>query len=97
MTAKPTPSGIKKSYMANNHGHFFDRSTMRWFGDTMRSFAVIVIGGTVYLYRKPSATVNVFGVRKTAGRQYFNCWQVGEDGALLTASHDVENLVWDAI
>tara|TARA_R110000824_G_scaffold347713_1_gene534455 strand:- start:277 stop:576 length:300 start_codon:yes stop_codon:yes gene_type:complete len=94
---KPTPADIRHNYLANDCGHFFDRATMKWFGDTMRSYAVIVIDGTVYLYRKPSATVNVFGTRKTAGRQFFNCWEVEDNGDLSHVMADVENMVWGAI
>lgn len=32
-------------------GYFFERSTMKFFGDTMRSFAVRYIDGKVYLQR----------------------------------------------
>jgi len=36
-----TPSQLKQLYEFNNpEGHFFDRSTMRFFGDTMANFAV---------------------------------------------------------
>jgi len=94
---KLTPADIKRNYNANNCGHFFDRDSMKWFGDTMRSFAVIVIDDVTYLYRKPTATVNVFGTRKTAGRQFFNCYEVMPNGKLNHVMADVENMVWAAI
>jgi hypothetical protein len=37
-----TASGLKYLYERNNpEGHFFDRATMRFFGDTMRNFGVL--------------------------------------------------------
>jgi hypothetical protein len=42
-----TASVLKQLYERNNpNGHFFDRGTMRFFGDTMRNFGVLD-GGTV--------------------------------------------------
>jgi len=36
-----TPSKLKQLYELNNpQGHFFDRKTMRFFGDTMYNFGV---------------------------------------------------------
>jgi hypothetical protein len=36
-----TVSGLRKLYERNNPGgHFFDRGTMRFFGDTMANFGV---------------------------------------------------------
>jgi hypothetical protein len=36
-----TASDLKNLYERNNpEGHFFDRDTMRFFGDTMRNFGV---------------------------------------------------------
>lgn len=55
--------------------YFFERKTMKFFGDTMSSFGARTIDGTVYLYRKPSAVVNVFGRRTIAGREFFNAWR----------------------
>jgi hypothetical protein len=94
---KLTPADIRHNYLSNDNGHFFDRDTMKWFGDTMRSFAVIVIDGTTFMYRKPSATVNVFGTRRPVGRQFFKCWEVMPNGDLDCVMADVENAVWDAI
>ncbi len=37
-----TPSELKYNYECNNpDGHFFDRKTMKFFGDTMANFKVI--------------------------------------------------------
>jgi hypothetical protein len=37
-----TASALKYLYERNNpDGHFFDRDTMRFFGDTMRNFGVL--------------------------------------------------------
>ncbi len=71
-----TPSEIKSAYCANSDGnrHFFDRGTMKWFGDRMSSFGTRRIGGAIYLYRKANSRVNVFGKWQTAGRQFFNAW-----------------------
>jgi hypothetical protein len=54
--------------------YFFSKETMRFFGDTMKSFGVRWINGKRVMYRKPSASVDVFGTWKTAGRAYFNAW-----------------------
>ncbi len=71
-----TPSEIKSAYYANSDGnrHFFDRNTMKWFGDRMSSFGTRRINGAIYLYRKPNSIVNVFGKRTRAGREFFNAW-----------------------
>jgi len=56
--------------------HFFDRKTMKFFGDKMTSFGIKTINGKRYMYRKPSAKVNVFGTWKTAGFDFFNVWEI---------------------
>lgn len=64
--------------------HFFDRPTMRFFGDTMASFAVRVEGGAVYLERvRPCGFIDSSGqgyrVRSSVGFR----WQFNpETGAL---------------
>ena len=73
-----TPAAIRQAYQrCADSGHFFDRATMRWFGDTMRSFGTTTIDGAVFLYRKRNASVNVFGEWKTAGipGEFFNAWK----------------------
>ena len=69
-----TASDVK--HYLSEESHFFDRGTMRFFGDTMASFAVRRIDGRVIMYRKPSARVNVFGKVQVAGRTFFNCYEV---------------------
>jgi len=94
-TATPNPSTIRQNYIANNCGHFFERETMRFFGDTMRSFGSIIIGGELFLYRKPSAMVNVFGRKQRAGREFFNAWIIDqESGNLSSANDEQKNAVW---
>ena len=73
------PAEIKRRYNETNEGHFFDPETMKWFGDEMSSFDTIELDGDLYMFRKPSAYVNVFGTRKRAGRDYFNAWEVKVD------------------
>lgn len=41
---------IKNHY--DPQGHFFDRDTMKFFGDTMKSFGVYTCEGERFLYRK---------------------------------------------
>jgi hypothetical protein len=69
-----TPSDVKYALASNNH--FFEPSTMKFFGDRMASFALRSMDGKRYLYRRPSAKVNVFGTQKTAGRDFFGCWEI---------------------
>lgn len=81
---KLTPAAIKQAYNRNpDAGHFFDRRTMQFFGDRMASYSTIEHGGQTYMFRKPSASVNVFGRWHTAGRAYFNCWRVVETGGRM--------------
>ena len=81
---KYTPAGIKQLYQTNpDAGHFFDRNTIKFFGDTMHSYAVTAMGDAQYMYRKRTASVNVFGKTKTVGRDYFGCWKVVEEGGRL--------------
>ena len=48
-----TPSELKSRYQATHpHGHFFDRRTMRFFGDTMANYGVRDAGTHWALYRK---------------------------------------------
>jgi hypothetical protein len=96
-TATMRPADIKSEYNSRDNGHFFDRDTMRFFGDTMRSFGVCTIDGSRYLYRKPSAIVNVFGTRKRAGRDYFNAWLVTDDFDLDYCDNETIQRVYNAI
>ena len=48
-----TPSELKSRYQANHpDGHFFDRKTMAFFGDTMRNYGVYDAVTHWALYRK---------------------------------------------
>lgn len=48
-----TPSQLKAHYEENNPGgHFFTRSTMRFFGDTMRNYGCCDGGEFWILHRK---------------------------------------------
>lgn len=48
-----TPSELKRKYQeANPDGHYFDRATMRFFGDTMRNYGVRRYGSGWELYRR---------------------------------------------
>ena len=64
----------------------------------MASFGTIAIGDTVYLYRKPEATVTVFGERRTTGRDYFGAWKWDEDSCNLSiCGNDETQTVYDAV
>jgi hypothetical protein len=69
-----TPSDVK--YALLDTDYFFNRKTMKFFGDKMTSFGVRTINGKRIMYRKPTARVNVFGTWKTAGRDFFNAWEL---------------------
>lgn len=48
-----TPSELKYQYECNNpDGHFFDRKTMKFFGDTMANYGVAVLNDGYELFRK---------------------------------------------
>jgi len=69
-------------------GCFFDRKTMRFFGDTMRSFGIRHLDGKTYIYRKPVAYVNApFSGRVKAEKNFFGCWEVvcNSDGVDISA------------
>ena len=81
-----TPANVRMFYEGGpadgcdfSKRHFFDRSTMKFFGDKMTSFGVSRIGGVVYLYRKSSAFVNCFGTwRRVAEdiQSFGNVWRL---------------------
>ena len=75
-TINQIKSASDVKYALRDDNHFFDRSTMRFFGDKVTSFGVRTVNGKRYMYRKPSAQVNVFGKWKTAGREFFNAWEI---------------------
>ena len=48
-----TPSELKAEYYKHNpDGHYFDRKTMKFFGDTMKNYGVKSHGEYWELYRK---------------------------------------------
>lgn len=62
--------------------YFFSRDTMRFFGDTMDSFRICECGDRQIVYRRPNASVTVFGNRRAVGSQYFGAWFI-ENGRLI--------------
>jgi len=70
-----TPSELKYLYQSRNpDGHFFDRSTMKFFGDTMKNFGVYSAGNYWVLYRKsPTAK----GAPRTSWRFSLNGKLIG--------------------
>jgi hypothetical protein len=80
-------------------GYFFNRSTMRFFGDKLSSFGVRSFNGERYMYRKPTAIVNVMGRYTRAGWQFFSAWKVvpldAENVDLLPTTQDEENALKD--
>lgn len=88
-----TPAEIKQNYTG---GHFFDKDTMSFFGDTMKSFGSRIIDGKQILYRKPSAMVNVFGTWKRTGRDFFGCWEF-VDGDLNRCDDETKEKVFEIV
>ena len=99
MSNKPTPSDIRGNYIAHvEGGHFFDRETMRFFGDTMKSFKTIEHEGDVYLYRRPDVKVSVFGTWKQVGREHFNAWKYDpKTHDLDITDNEVTQAIFDAL
>jgi hypothetical protein len=92
-----TASDVK---YALQDSYFFSRNTMKFFGDKMSSFGVRTINSKRYLYRKPSARVNVFGTWKTAGKMFFNCWEIvpkQDHVDLQPVSDEIKDAVYFAI
>lgn len=69
-----TASDVKFALKSENY--FFERKTMKFFGDKMTSFGIKTVNGKRYMYRKPSAKVNIFGTWKTTGKDFFNAWEI---------------------
>lgn len=93
-----TASDVK--YALNEDSHFFDRKTMKFFGDSMTSFGVRTVNGKRYIYRKPTARVNVFGTWKMAGREFFNVWEITphtDHVKLQHVSDEVKNQIYAVI
>jgi len=49
-----TPSELKYQYETKQSGHFFERKTMKFFGDTMKNYGCRNAGSHWELYRKRS-------------------------------------------
>ena len=93
-----TPEQIRNAYIAADTGHFFDDDNMRFFGDKISSFRTITIGQSVYMYRRPDKTVNVFGRRRRVGRDFFNAWEWDADKATLrSCNNEQTQVVYDSI
>lgn len=110
MTASPlpypdpkTPAEVEANYQAgpetgSGQGHFFDRDTMKFFGDKMSSFGVkrrlnlSGQSGRTVLYRKPTAQVNVFGTWHTVGYRsaWLGLWFVNTTTGNLDSTTDEE-------
>lgn len=69
-----TASDVKHALKSDSY--FFSRQNMKFSGDKMTSFGIKTINGKRYLYRKPTAKVNVFGTWKTTGKDFFNAWEI---------------------
>ena len=54
-----TPSELKYQYEQKQGGHFFDRKTMNFFGDTMKNFGGCDAGTHWKLYRKRAVKYGV--------------------------------------
>ena len=78
---------------------FFSRGTMRFFGDTMASFATLLDDdGVTVMYRKPGASIRVFDEpSKVTFELGFNCW-AWLDGKLRPMVSDEEKKrIWDKV
>jgi hypothetical protein len=97
-----TPSDVRMFYMSKDNTseprYFFTRETMRFFGDTMRSYGTKRISGTVYMYRKPSARVNVFGRSELAGsnNNFLSIWRLDPETYDLRTvrDHSIETQIY---
>tara|TARA_R110000803_G_scaffold32357_4_gene71383 strand:- start:673 stop:1248 length:576 start_codon:yes stop_codon:yes gene_type:complete len=92
-----SPYDIERLYNERIGGHFFDSDTMAFFGDRMTSFDVVTVDGQLYMYRKPTATVSVFGYRKITGCKFFGCWLVTDKYDLDNCDAETKQAVYDAI
>lgn len=79
--------------------HFFSRGTMRWFGDTMASFETVLDDdGVTVMYRKPGASINVFGDRKQVTLELgFNCWAFLCGELKPMYEDDEKKRIWDKV
>lgn len=99
-TIKNLKNATDVKYALNSDSYFFTRKTMKFFGDKMNSFGVRTINGKRYMYRKPTAKVNVFGTWKTAGKNFFNAWEItphNDHVKLNLISDEVKEQIYNAI
>lgn len=95
---KFTPQSVKSQYRSD--GHFFEEATMEFFGDRMSSYRCVRIDGTEYMIRTPDSTVNVFGRKQRAGREFFGCWEIDDTGDELdvdTTDEETKDMVYDML
>ena len=79
-TLKNIKSASDVKHALNSDSHFFDRNTMKFFGDKMSSYGIRTVDGMRVMYRKPNAMVNVFGEWKQTRRAFFGAWQIVPKG-----------------
>jgi hypothetical protein len=86
-----TASRLKDLYCWNNpEGHFFDRNTMRFFGDTMRNFGVRDYGSLTAMERGGIAEIDVWELyrkRPVAGGMYGHCAYFRKDNGQVVYHH----------
>lgn len=89
---------IKNKVKANG-SPFFSRNNMKFFGDTMKSFATVLDDdGVTVLYRKPSATIcDMRGDYVRAGRDFFNCWAFLAGDLRPMVSEDEKTRIYEKV
>ena len=92
-----TPQQIRTRYIEKNHGHFFDKESMAFFGDTMQSYKTATVDGQHYMHSNPLKTVSVFGRVVISGQKYFRAWLVDADGDLSSCNNEVKNEIYGKV
>ena len=92
-----TPQQIRTRYIEKNHGHFFDKESMDWFGDTMASYKTTIFREQLYMHSDPLKTVSVFGRIEISGQEYFRAWLVDADGNLSSCGRDLKNEIYGKV
>jgi hypothetical protein len=86
-----TPSELKALYERNNpRGYFFDRRTMRFFGDTMRNFGVVDGGKIQTLTDEGIVEVEVWELyrkRPVEGGLHGHCAYFSKDNGQEIRNH----------
>ena len=94
---KASVRDIKLSLDANG-SYFFSRETMRFFGDSMRSFDTILDGDVTIMYRKPGASINVLGDTKQVTFDLgFGCWTWVDSDLRSIYNDEEKKRIWDKI